>query len=254
MTVVDQDSVRLNKCLVGLNDLPQRVVGDKKPVHLADPVAGRRVAHIGREYAEITARRRRHRHDMGVDEIDIGEVDIAGIEHQRKAVVLIHFALVDRRRDHRRIVRPGDGDGDLLRDRAALPVVDGHGVNLCQLLAFRQKLHLGIVDREIPHHLAGAVAGRVVAQTGGEAAEIPVLRRCHRNTVRVAEIGIAEIDGARRRRRRRILYHVAGIHGSVDNGNGIGRRRKRCRFGRRQIRTERQKRQPRLLRKADNKP
>lgn len=64
------------------------------------------------------------------------------------------------------------GDGHGARDGAAVPVVDGDGVILCQRLAGLQIGQRAIVDGEAPGDRAGGAAGRVLGDGRGEVAAV----------------------------------------------------------------------------------
>ena len=90
-----------------------------------------------------------------------------------------------------------DRDGDELIDSTAgVAVIDRNRVGLRQGLAIGQELQCGVIDREGPRHLAGAVAGGIVAHDWRESAEIAVAAWRRRYRVAVGEIDVGKVDGA----------------------------------------------------------
>src|SRR4029077_6068642 len=111
----------------------------------------------GERAAERVAGVSRHTGGVGIDQINVVDRDVAGGQKVRMGGVFGDRAAVvgRRRRDGRRLVGAGDGDGDVLRRRAAVAVVDGDGELLGRALALRQIVGGGVGNRVGPANGAG---------------------------------------------------------------------------------------------------
>ena len=132
-----------------------------------------------------------------------------GIRALIRTAIFVHACRSDRT-DERNIVRPGDGDGDVSGINGAGAVGDRDGVSLGQRFAGIEMLNCGIVDREGPCNLAGAITGRVIADDRREGAEVTAARRRCAHRMRIGKIDIAERQRAACGMRAGALVGAAG--------------------------------------------
>ena len=93
---------------------------------------------------------------MVVCQVDIGKGHRTRVTQHPAFVRLSLFSHASRnihRRNHRRVVRPGDGNRNVLSVRSAVPVIDGDGIDLRQLLTNRQIIKRSVIDRVSPGHV-----------------------------------------------------------------------------------------------------
>ncbi len=165
--------------------------------------------------------------------VDVGRIEVAGRGRRAGSAVVDATGLHHRpggiAGDHRGVVGAGDGDGDKLRRRSAVAVVDLDRIGLHQLLADPERLPQRVVGREQPGHLSDAVAGGVVGHVGDEGPEVAAAPGRHRRDVSVGEVDVAEVDRAVRRHHRqrpfryRCVVHCSGHYRRVIGaGDGDG--------------------------------
>ena len=128
--------------------------------------------------------------------------------HVRRSQGVVVLALVDDRRRqtdaalrvgddrvgerHRRIVGAGKRQDQGLDRRAAVAVVDGHGVGLRQRLTRLQRIQRSVGNREIPAH---RVAG-LVHRAQGKGTQVPRSLRGKACAMRIQCIDVRECDRA----------------------------------------------------------
>src|SRR5205085_457846 len=173
----------------------------------------------GRERAEQRPGRRRHRPRVAVDQVDVGERDRAA---DRGGGIFAELAALRAAGDRDAVIIAGDGDGHGFAGGGALAVGDRDRIALGQRLAVGEILDGRIVDREAPVDLAGAVAGRVIADERAERAEITAAGGRHGDAVGVATVDIAEREAAVGAGRQRILGDIALDRAGADGDAVVG--------------------------------
>ena len=162
VSVIDGHPVDLRQRLACGKKIERAIIDRVGPVY--GIACGTRVGHRGRADYQIAQRRRngiamaiahraRNTDGMVVGQIDVGEGHRPRVAQQPAFVRLGFFGHATgdvHRRDHRGIVRARDRDRDVLRICPPMPVIDGHPIDLRQLLASGEEIERAVIDRVRP--------------------------------------------------------------------------------------------------------
>src|SRR5205085_450516 len=213
VAVADGHDIGLDHALADRQILRGGIVDRVGPADRADGGAGRFADRGGRERAEQRPGRRRHRPRVAVDQVDVGERDRAA---DRGGGIFAELAALRAAGDRDAVIGAGQGDHDILRGAAAVPVVDRDRIGLRDRLADGEILDRAVADIELPADRSRAVASRVVADTGVERAQVARRRWRDDEAVGVRRIDIGESKAAGRAVAAGIFGHAAGDRAAAD--------------------------------------